>query len=129
MKLVSAHFQSIIEFEEGKFNSIIIESPDTFREVVRELVSEINGSETGMVLSENNVPIKVSQNIELIMNYIPFEVNTKKLMNSLAGVLEKEAVSEENFLQTQELLTKIEKYLDELSFGLPVDLEYKISVS
>ena len=46
---------------------------------------------------------------ELIMNYIPFEVNTKKLMNSLAGVLEKEAVSEENFLQTQELLTKIEK--------------------
>ncbi len=129
MKLISTQFQSMIEFEEGKFNSIIIEAPDVFREVVREFVSAINGLETGLVLSENNVPIKISQIVELIMTYIPFEVNTKKLMTNLAGVLEKEAMNEENYLHTQELLAEIENYLDKLSFRLPANLEYKISAS
>ena len=121
MKLVSDKIQSCIHFVEGKFNSIIIESPDVFREVIQDFVSEMNGIETGLVLSKDNV--------ELLMSYIPFEVNTKKLLTSLQNVLEKEAVNEENYLKTQELLTEIETYMDKLSFRLPVNLEYKISVS
>ena len=50
-------------------------------------------------------------------------------MTSLLNILEKEAVNEENYLKTQELLMKIEKYMDKLSFRLPVNLEFKISVS
>ena len=38
MKLVSDKFQSCIHFAEGKFNSIIIESPDAFREVIQDFV-------------------------------------------------------------------------------------------
>lgn len=129
MKLVSDKFQSCIHFVEGKFNSIIIESPDVFREVIQDFVSEMNGIETGLVLSKDNMPIKIVNNVELLMSYIPFEVNTKKLLTSLQNVLEKEAVNEENYLKTQELLTEIETYMDKLSFRLPVNLEYKISVS
>ena len=129
MKLVSDKIQSCIHFVEGKFNSIIIESPDVFREVIQDFVSEMNGIETGLVLSKDNMPIKIANNVELLMSYIPFEVNTKKLLTSLQNVLEKEAVNEENYLKTQELLTEIETYMDKLSFRLPVNLEYKISVS
>ena len=129
MKLVSDKFQSCIHFTEGKFNSIIIESPDAFREVIQDFVSEMNGIETGLVLSKDNMPIKIANNVELLMSYIPFEVNTKKLLTSLQNVLEKEAVNEENYLKTQELLMEIETYMDKLSFRLPVNLEYKISVS
>ena len=129
MKLVSDKIQSCIHFTEGKFNSIIIESSDAFREVIQDFVSEMNGIETGLVLSKDNVPIKIANNVELLMSYIPFEVNTKKLLTSLQNVLEKEAVNEENYLKTQELLMEIETYMDKLSFRLPVNLEYKISVS
>ena len=101
MKLVSDKFQSCIHFVEGKFNSIIIESPDVFREVIQDFVSEMNGIETGLVLSKDNMPIKIVNNVELLMSYIPFEVNTKKLLTSLQNVLEKEAVNEENYLKTQ----------------------------
>ena len=48
MKLVSDKFQSCIHFVEGKFDSIIIESPDVFREVIQDFVSEMNGIETGL---------------------------------------------------------------------------------
>ena len=127
MKLVSDKFQSCIHFVEGKFNSIIIESPDVFREVIQDFVSEMNGIETGLVLSKDNMPIKIVNNVELLMSYIPFEVNTKKLLTSLLNILEKEAVNAENYLKTQELLIEIEKYMDKLSFRLPVNLEYKIN--
>lgn len=129
MKIVSDKIQSCIEFEEGKFNTIIIESPDLFREMIQDFVSAATGQETGLVLSKDNVPIKISSHIELIMSYIPFEVNTKKLLTGLQSLLEKEAVNEENYVKTQSLLIEIEKYMDQLSLNLPANLEYKINVA
>ena len=115
MKLVSDKFQSCIHFVEGKFDSIIIESPDVFREVIQDFVSEMNGIETGLVLSKDNVPIKIANNVELLMSYIPFEVNTKKLLTSLQNVLEKEAVNAAPKLNLEQV-EGIEKIFEYMQF-------------
>lgn len=129
MKLVSPRFQNVILWEEDKICSLIIESPDVFRELLSDFVSELNGMESGMILSHNGEPVKMANHLELILSYIPFEVNTKRLVSNLLSVLESEAVNEEHYVRTQELLADIERYMDELSFRLPAKLEYKISIS
>ena len=129
MKLVCDRFESVVEWEEGKICSLVLENPDVFRGVISDLVTGLDGMETNMILSRDNKEIKISSNVELITSYIPFEVNTKRMLSSLLSVLEKEAVNEQHFEQTQELLAGIERYMDDLSFYLPADLEYKINVA
>lgn len=129
MKLASDKFQTMIEFRENQIASLIIESPDVFRELLTDLTAGLNGMESGVILSEDNEPLKVSNSIELLTSYVPFEVNTKKLISGLITVLEQEAINEEHYMRTQELLADIERYVDELAFSLPGNLEYKISLS
>ena len=129
MKLVCDRFESVVEWEEGKICSLVLENPDVFRGVISDLVTGLDGMEINMILSRDNKEIKISSNVELITSYIPFEVNTKRMLSSLLSVLEKEAVNEQHFEQTQELLAEIERYMDDLSFYLPADLEYKINVA
>lgn len=129
MRLVSDKFQSILEFRENQIQSLVIESPDVFRELITDFVSGLNGLESGLVFSENSVPIKMSSGIELVHSYIPFEVNTKKLISGLLTALENEAMDEQHYMSTQQLLANIEKYMDDLAFCLPGNLEYKINLT
>ena len=89
MKLVCDKFESVIEWEEGKICSLVLENPDVFRGVISDLVTGLDGMETNMILSRDNKEIKISSNVELITSYIPFEVNTKRMLSSLLYVLEK----------------------------------------
>ena len=122
MKLVSSMFEGDVVVDEGDTIVLVIENRDLFREYVRELIVGVNGEDTQIVLSENNRIIKLSSNIEIISSIIPFDINSKKLLGKIAKIMEQEALNEDNYANTQALLSEVEKYLYELSFVLPCDI-------
>ncbi len=124
-RIVYPDISQELPFEENIVHTWIVENPDFFRTLVGDLYAQINGQEGKFVLSENYEPIDISKHMELITQFIPFELNRKSLLTKICAVAEKEAVNEQNYMRTQALLAEIERYADDLLFAYPYDFVYE----
>ena len=61
----------------------------------------------------------------MITNYIPFDLNEKRLITKIQGLLEKEALNADNFQKTMTILADIERYVYGLSELFPYELDFK----
>ena len=64
----------------------------------------------------------ISKYIEVITEYINFDINKKALITKIYSSLEHIAVDAEHYLKTQTLLSDIERSVQEWSFSLPCDI-------
>ncbi len=123
MKLVSDLFQGEISIDEGRINTLVIENRRLMRELLQELYSEVSGAGGKVTLSDDSGIIKISKNVELITDFIPFEINDKKLITKLTSMLEQEAVNTDNYNETMMMLTSIERYIYKLCEMIPYSVE------
>jgi CRISPR-associated protein Csn2 len=124
MKLVSELFSSTIEIKENEVQSLIIENQRLLYSFIEELYYQIEGKEGKVILSEDNHEIKIAQKVELLQQFIPFEINSKKLLTKLAAKLEKELIREDNYMDTMNLLAGIENHIDNVTIDFPCSFEY-----
>ena len=68
--------------------------------------------------------VSLDKNVEMITSFVPFELNEKRLINRINGVLEKEALNEQNYNTSMELLAKIENYVNQLSESISAVLDF-----
>lgn len=125
MNLVSPMFSSSIEIGEGDVFSLVIENQTLFRKYLMDLHNQVNGLDGEIVLSENSKLLPIKQYVDILDTFTPFEINTKTVLNHIYSTLCQKAMSEDTYVKTTELLSRIERYMTELCFDLPVDTEYK----
>lgn len=125
MKLVSPMFGSIIEINDGEVFSLVLENKALLRSYLEDLYAQTNGENGKIVLSENDEPVSIRKNVEIIDSFIPFDLNTKHMLSCICSALEKKAADEEFFLKTSALLTDVENYITDLCFELPFKPECK----
>lgn len=123
MKFVFPQLSAPIEFSENVLNGLIIENQGLFLSLIEDIHRQMNGYEGDSVLSLQNSPIELSKNAELITSFVPFELNRKSLIGKIISSLEKTAIDESHYAQTAQLLSAIEKYIDDLTFEYPCNLE------
>ena len=123
MKLASPFFHSVIEIREGRVSSLVIENQQCFRELLNDLAIQTDGGDGKTVLSNDNKPVAVQKNMEILSCFAPFPFSTKAIQNKLVSAVIAEAVSETHWQVTSELLASIEKYLTELSADLPCGID------
>lgn len=129
MKLVYPTLQTPILFSTDYISSIVIEEPGYFYEIVRDIKGQWEGMEGKAVLSRNNKPVDISKNMELIIDFINFEINQKALLTKVLSVLERTGRSEDYIEKSQRLLAEIEKYIYDISFDFDIELQCdKISI-
>ncbi len=122
------YFDSEISTCEGKVNTVVIEKPDAFYEILRDIASSIEGNTESSVLFQNDKLLSFSSAAELISDFFQFDLNRKTLLSKIVGALEKEALLPENYQETMKLMSVIEKYLSELSLSFDCNLAFgKIS--
>ncbi len=124
MKLVLPNIDHIFEHNGESVNEIIIENQALMREILMDLYGQINGLEGKAVLSDKDKPIPISKNIEIVDRFVPFELNKKALLNKISSELEKRTANPEMYSNTLELLSKVEKYLFDLSLGMTGDIMF-----
>ncbi len=128
-RLMYPEITQLIVFDESHINTIVIENKTFFRKMVTSLFQQSKGEDGDFVLSEDYTPIEISKHIELLTQFVPFEINKKGILTKLYTAIEKEAVNESNYMVTQELLSDIERYLDSLLFDFSYGFEYeKLSI-
>lgn len=130
MKLMIPYFSAPICFAENLLNTLVVENQKLFREIVADISQQIAKWEGKIVLSEEDEPIPMAGNVEMLQSYLDLDLNQKNLLNKVQAILEKTAVDEAHYLETQEVLAAVERYISKLSFACPVDIECgKLTVS
>lgn len=125
MRLMHRDFGFVFEFEENVRNILVIESPAVFRRLVSELYC--NNEDSGFVLSENFTPLKLSDNVNCIVDYFNFSLNERKMLNKLQDYLKAEISSSDLLLEQGAIFSLIEQYafnLQQIS-DWQLDFDYK----
>lgn len=115
MRLVTKMFDGIIEVKEGETSSLVIENQDIFRRFLVSLYNQINGKEGEIILSEDDKELKISSKVDIIYEFVSFDINQKKLIAKIIATLEERALDEINFARTQKFLSEWELYVEELT--------------
>ena len=122
MRFVFPEINNVFEFEIGFVNTIVIENRTLFSKILRDISTSIEGNEGLSVLSENYVPIPIQKNVELLHDFLNFNINSKPLITKIISALEKVSLDEEHYLETQKLMADIENRISNWAFGFPCDI-------
>lgn len=123
MKLCYPEIENVFSFSDNKITTLVLENPRLFREFIYDLFEQSQGSDGKAVFSINDSPVSFAKNTELFTTFTPFDINTKALLAKIQGILEKTAVSSENYLSTQNILLENEKWLTNIAEELPCEIE------
>lgn len=129
MKIVFKGINHVFECGTEKISTIVIENQRLFYDIITDLENQIQGNDGKSVLSENDKILRIDKRLEQIMQFVPFDMNKKKLVNKIASDMQALAVDDKFMLQTNEVLATWERLCYNLEFDLPVHLEFgKINV-
>lgn len=129
MKIVLAGIEQVFDCAGDGVCSVVIESPRLFYEIVRDIQKQIDGFEGKSVLSADNKVMRMDKYAEQIMQFVPFDMNRKALLNKILSEMQEMAMSDAFFMQTNELLAAWEKLCMNFEFELPVNLNFtKINI-
>lgn len=130
MKLVYPTLQTPVLLSADCINSLVIEEPGFFYEILSDIKEQWEGMDGKAVLSRNNEPVEINKNLELIIDCVNFEVNQKNLLTKILSVLERVGRSEDYLEKSQQLLAEIERYIFDLSFDFDIEIQCdKISIA
>lgn len=130
MKLAYPALAEVIVIGDERVPCLVIENRRLFRTLLCDIVASIDGSRTDLVLSKEDKILDMGKYVEILSDFICFDLNRKTLLNKITGELEKVAVSPEHYTKTRELLAEIESTISEWAFSFPCDIiAGKISVS
>ena len=104
-------------------NILVIENPDMMCEIVFELKSQIEGYEGRFMLSENQSEMKIDSLATIVIDPFAVDLNQKDLLSKLYAKMKMDALSEDEYLLTNELLAEIMRNIQRLMNRQPVILD------
>ena len=125
MKLAYQNIDRVLSFEPGYVVEWVIEHKSLFWEVVNSITVQIEGMHGNAVLSVQDRPVEMSRYADITVQFAPFELNRKNLLTKLYAALEQRAVSAGHYVQANEILHSIDRFLCDLSEDLPFELDCK----
>ena len=124
MRLLGEFSKEPIDIREGEIFELVIENQRLFRNTIEDFKFQIDGEKGKTVLSINNTPIPIKRHVEVFESITLFDVNTKLVLSKIHSILGDIAIDESHYLQSQELLSSIEKYFDDLGDAYGFSLDY-----
>jgi CRISPR type II-A-associated protein Csn2 len=122
MKIAYGKMTNVIEIQQDKVVSLVIENPKALYEFLIELKNAIEGTDTQIVISENDKPIEISPKVVLITDFVNFTINQKSLISKILSELEKTSKNEPFYTRSQEILSSFENYIFDMASSLPCEI-------
>ena len=91
---------------------LVIENPKFLREVIKDLT--ISEEEKELSATKDGKLLKFDKDVDVVLNPLKLDFNSKRAMTTLLKLLVKTSVSEDFYLTTNNLKTKIVKYLSDV---------------
>lgn len=120
MILVNSDWSRIIDFDNFKVNTIVVENIEYFRRVVSNFIGQIDGAEGKFSLSHENIGLDLSKKALLISDIFDVNPSLKKANGKINKYIK--TLSIDSFEATRNITSDLEKYIDELltDIDLPI---------
>ena len=129
MKWVHPEIDRVFDTESRMAQTLVVENRPFYAGLLSDIHQQMSGFSGKSILSQNDTPVDISKNADILEQYIPFDINRKTLLTKMISALEKIAVSPERTLQTGHILQQVQDYLDGLAFEFPCDIIFpKLSI-
>ncbi|MBQ9744729.1 MAG: type II-A CRISPR-associated protein Csn2 [Clostridia bacterium] len=123
MKLIHKRMSHIITFEGGYVSELAVENRKMFYDMVNNIITQIEGLHGDFTLSINNRPVEFSKYADVTLQFAPFLLNRKSLLNKLCSLLEQRAANPDFYIETAKLLGTIESYFHGVAEDLPFEID------
>lgn len=113
--MIFAHqnFEKRLEWNENiHICELIIENPITLRNILQSITNAT--SESALSFTQNGEPLKLEKDVDIVLNPTKLEFNNRRATASLLKLLVKTSLSEDFYLETSKIKTKIIQYLDKV---------------
>jgi len=112
-----------LSFDGSAVNVLVIENRRMLTEIIQELSSQMSGNPGKFYLSDKETEISISGKIDMIIDPFSMELNERDLLNKLYAKMKSDALGEELYNSTYEVLAEVEKKVQRLMNRQPVMLE------
>lgn len=130
MKIIHPIFQEPIVLEDDKVCVIQIENKRCYRELLCEIFYQSNHTLEGRFLvTEEAKSFDLGKDVHIITDILSIDSNQRKIISKLYQRLEATAEESDFYLETQEVLSKIQKFISLLTDNETVALNFKEEVS
>jgi len=117
LTLAHPEMDSVIEIGTEHISTLVIENRGFFRSLLHDISGQCGGESGRAVLTEGIKQLDFSKHVEVIDSFLSFTLNRKNLLSKINAAFEKAAVQGDNYLQTAELLSAVERYMNTLAEG------------
>lgn len=122
MKIAYEKMFTVIEILPDRITSLVVENPQILFGFLVDLKQAIEGYDTGIIISKNDIPVQISKKVNLVTDFVDFTLNQKSLLAKINNELEIIAKSEHFYQKSEELLAYVEKYILDLTLDLPCEM-------
>ncbi len=122
MILCHPQMATIMDFSGAKAQTLVIEAPSFFRAFLQDLYDQIDGMDGELILSEQDKQLSIGNWVEVMDNFLNFDMNKKHLLNKIIGEMERISGNDAFFLKTSDILQRLEAYTSELAFSFDCDI-------
>lgn len=127
MRFIYPEYGIDIELSEGTPTVIVVEDPLCRRKMTSDLWKQYIGEKGGWILSDVENELKISKNIELIVNPFAVGPNDKKLLSALHEELQ-DISNEEYYGDVSKLNSEIVDFLDKIFEKVPYPIESDLEI-
>lgn len=124
MKFIHPEIETVIDTENGNYNTLIIEEQRFFVRLLEDIVNQLQGRDGISVIAVDNAPVQFSRNGLMLDTFVPFDLNRKPMLNLIVSDLCKRAAAPEHFEMTASTLSAVELWLDDLAYDYPCDIVF-----
>lgn len=126
MKLVNVEYQLMIEFDENRMETLVVEHPVFLADIVGQLCDQFNGEIGGFILSEDEKALSFQKIADLIIDPFHIDLNNRRIINRLYAELGEAAGSA--FVDYAEINAQTVRMIDDIISrsgytGITYDLE------
>ena len=115
------------ELTENKIAVFVIENPKMWRKVQKSLIKQVLGEVQSWILSHEESEVAWNKYVELILNPLLVDENSKRILNKFLQSVQNVSVNEKRWMQYQELNQVIHNFFYDVE--MEFDFEYEIDES
>lgn len=122
MKLAYKNFSAVLETSSKNVAAVVVENSEMMYRFLVDLRKATEKTADEIVISDDNRIIDFDKNVELIINFIQFEINQRTLLSKIMASMEEISESNSYYNDSQQILSQIEKHIMEITIDFPCDI-------
>lgn len=111
MKIKFHGISEVFDTDNELINSIVIENQSLLTDICMDIYNQTSGLEGKTVVSDNDKPLDMGKHVEILMQFIPFDLNKKSLLNKIISRAETIANEPDYYESTVAEMAGLENYL------------------